>query len=52
MIWLRKMEQWGFNIPDLEAMFPAGTVDQTAKRVYKEVSENLSVYICAYMNVE
>ncbi|KAM1262722.1 hypothetical protein ACFX13_028486 [Malus domestica] len=32
-----KDEQWDFNIPDLEAMFPAGTVDQTAKRVYKDL---------------
>ncbi|KAM1369969.1 hypothetical protein ACFX15_039751 [Malus domestica] len=31
--------QWGFNIADLEAMFPAGTVDQTAERVYKELPQ-------------
>jgi hypothetical protein len=28
---------FGFNISELEAMLPAGTVDSTAERVYKEV---------------
>lgn len=28
---------WGFNISELEAMLPAGTVDSTVEHVYKEV---------------
>lgn len=30
---------WGFNIPELEAMFPEGTVDSTVERVYKELPQ-------------
>ncbi|ONI22358.1 hypothetical protein PRUPE_2G124000 [Prunus persica] len=32
-------QRWGFNIPELEALFPAGTVDQTVERVYKELPQ-------------
>lgn len=28
---------WGFNIPQLEAVLPSGTVDHSVERVYKEV---------------
>jgi len=28
---------WGFDIPKLEAMLPAGTVDKNVERVYKKV---------------
>lgn len=29
--------KWGFNISELEAILPAGTVDNTVEPVYKEV---------------
>lgn len=32
-----KDEKWGFNIPQLEAILPLGTVDHSIERVYKEV---------------
>lgn len=28
---------WGFDVSQLEAMFPPGTVDPTVERVYQEV---------------
>lgn len=30
---------WSFNISELEAMFPAGTVDYTVERVYQELPQ-------------
>ncbi|XP_050386347.1 uncharacterized protein LOC126802717 [Argentina anserina] len=30
---------WGFNIPELEAKFPEGTVDRTVERVYKQLPQ-------------
>ncbi|XP_040991371.1 uncharacterized protein LOC121238525 [Juglans microcarpa x Juglans regia] len=30
---------WGFNISELEAMLPAGTVDSTVEHVYKELPQ-------------
>jgi len=32
---------FGFNISELEAMLPAGTVDSTVERVFKEVCMEL-----------
>lgn len=29
---------WGFDIPQLEAILPSGTVDHSIERVYKEVN--------------
>ncbi|XP_057978852.1 uncharacterized protein LOC131165250 [Malania oleifera] len=34
-----KDENWGFNVSELEAMFPAGTVDHTVKRIYKQLPQ-------------
>lgn len=37
---------WGFNVSELEAMLPAGTVDTTVERVYQEVCMTLTyIYI-------
>lgn len=36
---------WGFNVSELEAMLPAGTVDTTVERVYQEVCMTYSIYI-------
>lgn len=41
---------WGFNIPELEAMFPEGTVDSTVERVYKEVI-GISGCICTHFDI-
>lgn len=29
---------WGFNVSELESLLPAGTVDNSVVRVYKEVN--------------
>lgn len=36
--------KWGFDISNLEAMLPAGTVDRSVDRVYKEVLRQLPAY--------
>ncbi|GMH21651.1 hypothetical protein Nepgr_023493 [Nepenthes gracilis] len=38
----------GFNLSELEALLPAGTVDQTLDRVYQEGTEVFRVGYCAY----
>lgn len=36
---------WGFNVSELEAMLPAGTVDTTVERVYQEVCMTLTYFL-------
>lgn len=30
-------EDWGFNVPELQSLFPAGTMDHSVKPVYNVV---------------
>uniref|UniRef100_A0A7N1A0W6 Phosphoglycerate mutase family protein n=1 Tax=Kalanchoe fedtschenkoi TaxID=63787 RepID=A0A7N1A0W6_KALFE len=39
--------QWGFKIPELEALFPAGTVDRSTKPVYNEMPKWEEDQACA-----
>lgn len=44
--------KWGFDISELEALLPAGTVDHTVERVFKEVCCFIEVLQLYYLSDE